>query len=60
MWKVIRHSGRKNEEWKVRYEGSREVAAEKFVGIKKKLRLGGVALVNPTGEITARVTISKA
>jgi hypothetical protein len=59
MWKVIRHSGRENEEWKVQYEGSRDIAAEKYLELKKKIQQGSVALVDPSGEITAKVSFSE-
>jgi hypothetical protein len=58
MWKVIRQ-GHENEEWKVLYDGSRELAAEKYVEVKKEIQQGSVALVDLSGEITARVSFSE-
>ncbi len=54
MWKVIRHSGRKNDNWKVKYEGEREIAAGKYDKLRKQIKQGSCAFVSPNGEIIAR------
>lgn len=57
MWKVIRHPGRQDGTWKIRYEGVKDEAIEDYEKIRGQMRQGGVGLVNPNGDIIARVWI---
>ncbi len=54
-WTVERHSGRGNDEWRVRYRGIYDGALTKFRKLQESLRQGGIALVNPHGFIIERV-----
>ena len=57
MWAVSRHSGRKNDPWKVKYEGNKEQAIKVYEKIKAQMRRGSVALIDDTNSVIASVRI---
>lgn len=51
MWKVMRHGGRRADEWKCKLETADEQAArEKFDKLWKNFRQGRIQLIDPEGK----------
>ena len=46
MWKIIRHSGRKNDKWDIRHEGAKDQIIDKYCELGEQIKRGGVGLVN--------------
>lgn len=53
-WRVMRHSGRRDGEWRLIYEGAEDQARYTFSRSVDRLRQGGLRLVSPRGEIAVQ------
>jgi hypothetical protein len=60
MWRVSGHSGHKNGEWELKYEGHKEGAIKVYEKTRDKMRKAGhgrIALIDHTNTVIASLWI---